>query len=105
VSRFFQHAEEIFQTAQAGRDDCELSILIKPDGGIHVLEAPDWALEPLRLHHAASAVYRVSRRRGKVRLEARSAGESCVMEALPTVPPSRHGPRAWPGVSLCLPAA
>jgi len=41
----------------------------------------DWQLEALRLHHGAEAAYRISRSGGQLRLEARSAGESCLLQA------------------------
>jgi hypothetical protein len=82
VSAFLQHAEEIFDTACGGaQDDCELAILVSREGGIHMLPAADWELEPLRAHHGASAAYHISRNRGRVRLEARSAGEICTLQS------------------------
>lgn len=81
MSSFLQHAEEILRTAQqGGEEDCELAILVGWDGGIHMLSEPGWELEPLRLDHGAQAAYRVVRKGGRVRLEARSAGQSCVSE-------------------------
>ena len=82
VSPLMKHAEEIFTAARdGGREECEVAILVGRDGGIHMLPASGWELEPLRLHHGALAAYRVSRAGGGVRLEARSAGESCVLQA------------------------
>jgi hypothetical protein len=82
VNAFLRHAEEIFLTARtAGGDECDMALLVNADGAIHIVPAEDWNLEPLRLHHGASAAYRVSRGRQGVRLEARSAaGQSCVLE-------------------------
>lgn len=85
-----KHAEEIFLAArEGGLDDCEMSILVSRDGGIHMLPAADWELEPLRLHHGARAAYRISRKAGGVRLEARSADESCLLQ---TKPPAGRAP-------------
>jgi hypothetical protein len=80
VSRFLKHAEEIFATAREGSEDCEFALLVGGDGGIHVLTGSGWELEPLRLYHGAAAAYRVTRTGGRVRLEARSAAESCRLE-------------------------
>ncbi len=81
MNPFLQHAEEIFATAQGGgSEDCELAILIGRDGGIRMLAPGGWNLEGLRLHHGAEEVHLVQRRGGRVRLEARSRGESCVLE-------------------------
>ena len=94
MSPFLKHAEEIFRAAQeGGPDDCEMSILVSRDGGIHMLAGDDWGLEPLRMHHGARAAYHISRKAGGVRVEARSADESCLMEKrqpahrLPAMPP------------------
>jgi hypothetical protein len=87
VSAFLKDAEEIFQTArEGGREDCEWSILVGRDGGIHMLAACGWELEPLRLHHGAKAAYRVTRSGGGVRVEARSADEACLLQAKPARP-------------------
>jgi len=90
VSPLLKHAEEIYLAAQeGGPDDCEMAILVSRDGGIHMISGADWELEPLRIDHGARAAYRVSRRDGRVRLEARSADESCLLE---TKPPARRIP-------------
>lgn len=81
VSSFLQHATEIFATArEAAGEDGDLAILIGPEGGIQMLSDEGWDLEALRIHRGARAAYRVVRSAGRVRLEARSAGESCRME-------------------------
>lgn len=91
MSAFLNDAAEIFETArQGGREDCQLAILVGRDGGIHMLPACGWELEPLRLHHGAKAAYRVTRNSSGVRLEARSAGEACFLESAPVAPP--HSP-------------
>lgn len=95
VSCLLKHAEEIFEAAQSGEQDCDFSILIHSNGGIHMLAGSDWSLEPLRIHHGAQAVYRVKRSGGRVRLEARSADESCTLEAAP--PATRL---SWPAPAL-----
>src|SRR5579872_2920050 len=90
VSPFLKQAEEIFQAAQqGGREDLELAILVGRDGAIHMLPAEGWELESLRLDRGARAAYRVSRAGTGVRLEARSAGESCMLQArLPVASPA-----------------
>jgi len=94
VSPFLKHAEEIFQTAkEGGLDDCEMSILVSREGNIHMLAGADWELEPLRRHHGARAAYRISRKSGGVRLEARSADESCLLQ---TRQPARLLPALMP---------
>ncbi|HLK67617.1 MAG TPA: hypothetical protein VKU19_29475 [Bryobacteraceae bacterium] len=94
MSPFLQHADEIFSTAQeAGPDAGELSILVGRDGIIHMVAGTEWALEPLRLHYGAKAAYHISRGPQGIRLEARSASETCVLQSqspgrrLPLLPP------------------
>ncbi len=84
MSAFLKQVEEIFAVARRARAEAsgELAILVGTDGAIHVLEAPDWELERLRAHHGARAAYLVSRRAGRVRLEARTASEYCRLEGL-----------------------
>ena len=94
VSPFLKHAEEIFLAArEGGPDDCEMSILVSRDGSIHMLSGADRALEPLRIDHGAGAAYRISRKAGGVRMEARSADESCLFEAKP---PAHRMPPDFP---------
>jgi hypothetical protein len=82
VNAFLRNAEELFSTArQDAGEDCQFSILIESNGGIHMVFGSDWGLEPLRQHHGARAAYRVTRSAGNVALEGRSAGASCRMEA------------------------
>ncbi|MFY9726531.1 MAG: hypothetical protein WB579_09140 [Bryobacteraceae bacterium] len=82
MNAFLRNAEELFATAQEGAgDDCQVSVLVGPDGGIHMVFGSDWGLEPLRHHHGARAAYRVTRSGGRVAVEGRSAGATCRLEA------------------------
>jgi hypothetical protein len=82
VNAFLRNAEELFTTAREdAQEDCQFSVLIGSDGGIHMVFGSDWGLEPLRQHHGARAAYRVTRSSGSVALEGRSAGASCRLEA------------------------
>jgi len=81
VNSFWTHAEEIFSTARQNREeDCGMAILVGHGGAIRVTSAEGWNLESLRLHHGAVAAYQVTRRDGRVRVSARSAEASCVLE-------------------------
>ena len=82
VSSFLREVEEIFATArEGGPEDCDLAILVSREGGIHMVAGSDWELESLRVRHGATAAYRIARSGGRVRLEARSAGQSCVLRS------------------------
>lgn len=82
VNAYLRNAEELLATARQGAgEDCQFSVLIGSDGGIHMVFGSDWGLEPLRQHHGARAAYRVTRSAGCVALEGRSVGASCRLEA------------------------
>jgi hypothetical protein len=85
VGAFWADAESIFETArqasQSGSPDCDLAIVISPQGGIQMLEADGWALPSLLAQHGAKTVYRVTRNRGSVRLEGRSGSETCLLRS------------------------
>lgn len=69
--------------AAAGRgESCtEMTILIGQDGAIQMFADSDWPLDSLVFHYGARAVYRVSERRGSVRVEGREGPRTCVMES------------------------
>jgi len=82
VNAFLRNAEELFATArQDAGDDCEFSVLVGANGGIHMVFGSDWGLEPLRQYHGARVAYRVTRSAGSVALEGRATGASCRLEA------------------------
>jgi hypothetical protein len=84
VNRFFEHAQQILETAtQAAGEDCRLFILVTSDGGVGMVSGSDWALDALRQHHGAQAAYRVTRRGTRVELEGCSGDLSCRLEAGP----------------------
>ena len=104
MSPFLKHAEEIFGTAsEGGREDCDWAILVGRDGGVEMLSGAGWTAESLRIERGASAVYRLTRRSGSVRLEGRSAQESCVIEARRPRERSASGHRAMEALLLDCP--
>lgn len=114
MSRFLDDAQRIFEAAEAvaGADQAltEFTVLVGPEGGIHMLAASDWPLERLLIERGARTAYRVSERQGRVSVEGRSGRQSCRLESEPpgrvarrllnaTPAPPRAG--TWP----LLPAA
>ncbi|HUO30816.1 MAG TPA: hypothetical protein VMU80_16445 [Bryobacteraceae bacterium] len=83
VGAFWADAESLFETArqaeQAGLPDCDLAILIGPQGGIHMLPAAGWSLTGLLAEHGAQTAYRVTREHGGLRLEGRSGPDTCLL--------------------------
>jgi hypothetical protein len=91
---FWADAEGIFETArdacQSGSPDCDLAILIGPQGEIHMLEAAGWALAGLLAEHGAKTAYRVTRERGQVWLEGKSGGDTCLLRSESPAAAARH---------------
>ena len=85
MSRFAEHALRLLdaaESASASGETCsDLTILIGHDGGIRMLADSDWPLDSLASHHGARTVYRVSERRGSVRVEGREGSRTCVLES------------------------
>jgi hypothetical protein len=58
-----------------------MTILIRHDGGLHMIADSDWPLDSLSWHHGAKMAYRVSERSGSVRVEGREGLRTCVLES------------------------
>jgi hypothetical protein len=84
VSRFVDNAMQLMEAAenavQAGHVPSDMTILISPEGGIHMLAESDWPLDSLQLHHGARMAYRVSQTSANVRVEGRAGSRTCVFE-------------------------
>ena len=81
MNSLLRYADQIFDTAREGTEDCELAILVHAGGAIQMMPASGWSSEALRLHHGAGAVYRVSRNGPCVRVEAQAAGQRCELHS------------------------
>jgi hypothetical protein len=57
-----------------------MTVLIGQDGGIQMCADSDWPLDSLMLDRGARTGYRVSPRRGSVRVEGREGMRRCVLE-------------------------
>jgi hypothetical protein len=82
VSRFLDHATEIFQTAVSAPEDSSaaLTILIHQQGQIHVVDGADSPLDSLQAQYGCRSAFQVTRRFGRVRVEGRSGSSHCVLE-------------------------
>jgi hypothetical protein len=80
VGAFWADAQSLFQTAQAGTEDCDLAILIGHGGEIHMLPAEGWTWAGLLAHHGARTAYRVTRERGRILVDGRCGPQSCRLE-------------------------
>jgi hypothetical protein len=92
VHGFAQQAQNLLDSALAALERGEsctemtvMTVLIGRDGGIQLCADSDWPLDSLMLDRGARTGYRVSPRRGSVRVEGREGSRRCVLEAaLPT---------------------
>ena len=82
MSRFLDHASEIFQTATSAPEDSSaaLTILIHAQGQIHVVDGADSPLDTIQAQYGCRSAYRVTREFGRVRVEGRSGSSRCVLE-------------------------
>jgi len=83
VDAFWTDARNIFETAsqaaRAGWQDCDLAILIDPQGAIHMMDAGGWSLPSLAADRGAQAAYRVTRQSGRVQVEGRAGSRTCLL--------------------------
>jgi hypothetical protein len=80
VSRFAEQAETILQAAESAGECSPMTILIGPNG-IRMIADSDWPLDSLLWHHGAETAYRVSERRGSIRVEGREGSRRCLLES------------------------
>ena len=84
VPRFAEQAQSLMDAALAalerGESCQEITVLIGRDGGIQMCADSDWPLDSLMLDRGARTGYRVSPRRGSVRVEGREGMRRCVLE-------------------------
>jgi len=82
VSAFLQRAEDILNVAVAGNGygTGDVAILIDPRGGMRMLDPADWSLPAISAEYGATAVYKVERRGGAVRVEGWSSGQRCLIQ-------------------------
>ena len=94
MSLFEENAAKIFDAAQdvvrAGLVPSDMSILIRRDGGIHLVVGNDWSLESLQAHHGAQAAYQVTQQGGTVRVCGRAGSRTCLFEAAKPDRVARH---------------
>jgi hypothetical protein len=81
VSRFADQAATILEAAESAGACSNMTILISPEGAIHMIADSDWPLDSLTAHHGAKTAYRVSESSGSIRVEAREGLRTCLMES------------------------
>jgi len=82
VSAFLQQAEDILDVAVAGNSygAGDVAILLDRQGGMRMLDPAGWSLPALSAEFGATAVYKVERRCGTVRVEGWGGGQRCLIQ-------------------------
>jgi hypothetical protein len=84
VNGFAEQAQNLMDAAlealNRGESCQEMTVLIGRDGGIQMYADSDWPLDSLMLDRGARTGYRVSPRRGSVRVEGREGLRRCLLE-------------------------
>jgi hypothetical protein len=94
--QFAEQAQSLLDAAliaiERGESCQEMTVLISREGGIQLCADSDWPLDSLMLERGARTGYRVSPRRGSVRVEGREGLRRCLLEGTTvrsTLPASR----------------
>jgi hypothetical protein len=104
VSRLLDNAERILEVAQAAVDEPQdLAIVIESRGGLRLLAAPDSPLVALLAQSGAAMAFRIKREAGNVRVEGRSATETCLLERRSPTRSARELLRDQPRYELLTP--
>ena len=76
---FFENAQRIFDVARAGdaTESSDFAVLIRPDGGLHLVMDSPLSLEAVAIHAGARTAYRVQRSPAGVTVTGRSATHDC----------------------------
>lgn len=78
---FLQQAEDILDVAVSGDSGLQdVVILMDRQGGMRMLDPSGWSLQALTAEFGASAVYRVERRGGAVRVEGWNGQQRCLLQ-------------------------
>jgi len=102
AERLRRRTEELLESAQAGLEPCDLTLVLEREGGaVFITGRPDWSLDRLLQERGAEAGWRIRRRGGQVCIEGRWGADCCRLRS-PAVCVNRGLPRA--GNAPILPA-
>ncbi|MEP6715286.1 MAG: hypothetical protein ABJC09_06910 [Terriglobia bacterium] len=91
MSTFLDNGRRIFEVARAEStaDDIDFALMVREDGGLHLIMESPLSLEGAAVHAGAATGYRVTRSSGALKICGQSYGESLVLEDR-TAQRSRH---------------
>ncbi len=88
----FAEAADLFEVARASAgSDADLALAVGQDGSIRILNAQGWSCHAIQVELGARTVYHITRASGRVRLEARSGLDFCVLEGARREPATHRG--------------
>ena len=83
-SVFWENASKLLDAAvsasAAGNATENLTVLVGPEGGIHLIANSDWTLERLQQDRGARTAYRVQHGQGRIAVEGREGASLCRLE-------------------------
>jgi hypothetical protein len=104
VSRFFETAREIVETAESaassGLPVSDVTILMGHNGSLHFISDCDWPLDSLVRERGAEMAYRVKKDSRGVRVEGQAGSQSCQF----SMPVPKNAARQLLGGSVWYPA-
>lgn len=79
---FLDNARRIFEVAKAdpSAPDEQFAVMIRPDGGLHLMMQTPVSLEAAALDAGAESAFMITRSHGQVRVEGHRRGERCLLE-------------------------
>ena len=82
MNTFFENAQRLFEVARAdsSAENTDFALLVRPDGGLHLIMETPLSLEAAAIHAGARTAYRVTRTRDAVLVTGRNAGQQCSFE-------------------------
>lgn len=87
MDAFLENAQRIFDVARSdgGTESGDFALLIRPDGGLHVVMESTLSLDATAADCGAQIAYRVTKTvGGGVRVFGRTGNRECVLEQRPT---------------------
>ena len=82
MTAFLQQAEDILDVAVVANNHSanDVAILLDRQGGMRMLDPAGWSLPAMSAEFGATAVYKVERRGGTVRVEGWGGGQRCLIQ-------------------------
>ena len=78
---FLENAQKLFDVARADRsgEHTDFALLVRPDGGLHLIMETPFALDSVAAEGGARVAYRVTRSACGVRVTGQNGAQQCVL--------------------------